>query len=84
VDLDGCAGSEFLLLRSQAPNAEGARLTRLQLHRQDGVVVFKGKATTRRVHALALGHLDGDTVPEIVEVTDAGEGGAQLVVYGRP
>ena len=84
VDLDGCAGAEFLLLRSQAPNAEGARLTRVQLHRQDGTAVFKGEATTRRVHALALGHLDGDTIPEIVEVLDAGEGAAQLVVYGRP
>jgi hypothetical protein len=84
TDLDGCDGSEFLLLRSQTPNDSGHRLTRLQLHRPDGTVVFKGPAATRRAHALALADLDADATPEVLEVIDEDLEAARLVVYGRP
>ena len=84
TDLDGCDGSEFLLLRSQTPNDSGHRLTRLQLHRPDGTVVFKGPAVTRRAHALALADLDADATPEVLEVIDEDLEAARLVVYGRP
>jgi len=84
VDLDGCEGAEFLLLRTQAPNDAGNRLTRLQLHRPDGTVIFKGPAATRRAHALALADLDADATPELLEVIDEDLEAARLVVYGRP
>jgi hypothetical protein len=79
ADVDGCDGPEVVLLRSgQASSAR--RPTRLRVVAASGAQLYQGEPLEGRVHALALGDLDGAGPFELVEARSVDDRAAQLSV----
>ncbi len=78
ADVDGCAGDEVVLLRSG--QASERRPTRLRILAASGAQLYQGEPLEGRVHALALGDLDGAGPAELLEARSVDDRAAQLSV----
>jgi hypothetical protein len=78
ADLDGCDGHEIVVLRSGQASARTP--TRLRILGASGVQLYQGEPLEGRVHALALGNLDGAGPFELVEARSVDDRAAQLSV----